>query len=289
VTTTQAEATLKARTLIEALPYMRSYRGRVVVVKLGGESLDDPALAAQVAEDIALLSLVGVRVAVVHGGGPQISRAMEQRGMEPRFLGGLRVTDDASMELVQQVLIGEINSGLVRRLNGAGIAAVGMSGIDAGSMTAETQAGPAGEDLGRVGRVVAVDPDYMRSVLDGGFTPVVASIAPTADGVALNVNADAAAAVVASALGAEKLVYVTNVEGLYRDLGDRDSLVSELKTDDLAALAPSLSSGMRPKAESALAALAAGVAKVHILDGRVEHALLLEIFTPEGIGTQVLP
>jgi len=289
VTTTQAEATLKARTLIEALPYMRSYRGRVVVVKLGGESLDDPALAAQVAEDIALLSLVGVRVAVVHGGGPQISRAMEQRGMEPRFLGGLRVTDDASMELVQQVLIGEINSGLVRRLNGAGIGGGGMSGIDAGSMTAETQAGPAGEDLGRVGRVVAVDPDYMRSVLDGGFTPVVASIAPTADGVALNVNADAAAAVVASALGAEKLVYVTNVEGLYRDLGDRDSLVSELKTDDLAALAPSLSSGMRPKAESALAALAAGVAKVHILDGRVEHALLLEIFTPEGIGTQVLP
>ena len=287
--TTQAEATLKARTLIEALPYMRSYRGRVVVVKLGGESLDDPALAAQVAEDIALLSLVGVRVVVVHGGGPQISRAMEQRGIEPRFLGGLRVTDDASMELVQQVLIGEINSGLVRRLNAAGIAAVGMSGIDAGSMTAERQAGPAGEDLGRVGRVVAVDPGYLRSVLDGGFTPVVASIAPTVDGIALNVNADAAAAVVASALGAEKLVYVTNVEGLYRDFGDRDSLVSELKTDDLAALTPSLSSGMRPKAESALAALAAGVAKVHILDGRVEHALLLEIFTPEGIGTQVLP
>lgn len=287
--TTKTEATLKARTLIEALPYIRSYHGRVVVVKLGGEPLDDPMLAAQVAEDLALLSLVGVRVVVVHGGGPQISRAMEQRGIEPRFLGGLRVTDDASMELVQQVLIGEINSGLVRRLNAAGIAAVGMSGIDANTMIAEKVAGPGGEDLGRVGRVASVDPSYVHSVLDGGFTPVVASIAPTADGVALNVNADAAAASVASALGAEKLVYVTNVEGLYRDFGDSDSLVSELKTDDLAALAPSLSSGMRPKAESALSALQHGVAKVHILDGRVEHALLLEIFTPEGIGTQVLP
>lgn len=287
--TTRSEAMLKARTLIEALPYIRSYRGRVVVVKLGGEPLDDPGLAAQVAEDIALLALVGVRVVVVHGGGPQISRAMEQRGIEPRFLGGLRVTDDASMELVQQVLIGEINPGLVRRLNGAGIAAVGMSGIDANTMTAERVAGPGGEDLGRVGRVASIDTAYLHSVLDGGFTPVVASIAPTADGLALNVNADAAAASVASALGAEKLVYVTNVEGLYRDLGDSDSLVSELKTDDLAALTPSLSSGMRPKAESALSALQQGVSKVHILDGRVEHALLLEIFTPEGIGTQVLP
>lgn len=287
--TTKAEATLKARTLIEALPYIRSYHGRVVVVKLGGESLDDAALATQVAEDIALLALVGVRVVVVHGGGPQISRAMEQRGLQPRFLGGLRVTDDASMELVQQVLIGEINSGLVRRLNAAGIAAVGMSGIDANTMVAEKVAGPSGEDLGRVGRVASIDPSYLQAVLAGGFTPVVASIAPTADGLALNVNADAAAASVASALGAEKLVYVTNVEGLYRDLGDSDSLVSELKMDDLAALAPSLSSGMRPKAESALSALAHGVAKVHILDGRVEHALLLEIFTPEGIGTQVLP
>lgn len=287
--TSRTEATLKARTLIEALPYIRSYHGSVVVVKLGGEPLDDHGLAAQVAEDIALLSLVGVRVVVVHGGGPQISRAMEQRGIEPRFLGGLRITDDASMELVQQVLIGEINSGLVRGLNGAGIPAVGMSGIDAGSMIAEKVAGPEGQDLGRVGRVVSVDPSYLHSILDGGFTPVVASIAPTREGLALNVNADAAAASVAAAVGAEKLVYVTNVEGLYRDFGDRDSLVSELKTDDLAALAPSLSSGMRPKAESALAALEAGVSKVHILDGRVEHALLLEIFTPEGIGTQVLP
>lgn len=287
--TTQGEATLKARTLIEALPYIRSYRNRVVVVKLGGEPLDDAALASQVAEDIALLSLVGLKVVVVHGGGLQISRAMQQRGIEPRFLGGLRVTDDESMELVQQVLIGDINSGLVHRLNAAGIAAVGMSGIDAGSMTAEKVAGPNGEDLGRVGRVVAVDPVYIRSILAGGFVPVVASIAPNVDGIVLNVNADAAAASVATAVEAEKLVYVTNVEGLYRDFGDRDSLVSELKTDDLTALTPSLSSGMRPKAESALAALGAGVGKVHILDGRVEHALLLEIFTPEGIGTQVLP
>ncbi|HJR44852.1 MAG TPA: acetylglutamate kinase [Actinomycetota bacterium] len=284
-----ASATDKARTLIEALPYIRSYRNRVVIVKLGGEPLDDPELATRVVDDVALLALVGVKVIVVHGGGPQISRAMEAKGIVPRFLGGLRVTDDASMEVVEQILIGEINSGLVGKLNQAGVAAVGLSGIDAGCMLAEPVTGEADEDLGRVGRVTAVRPDYLAALLDGGFTPVLASVAPTADGVTLNVNADAVAAAVAGALDAEKLVYVTNVEGLYRDLGDKDSLVSEMKGDDLQAIVSSLSSGMRPKAEAALEALGDGVSKVHILDGRVEHALLLEIFTPEGIGTQVTP
>lgn len=281
-----ASATDKARTLIEALPYIRSYRNRVVVVKLGGEPLDDPVLATRVVDDLALLALVGVRVVVVHGGGPQISRAMEAKGIAPKFLQGLRVTDDASMEVVEQILIGEINSGLVGKLNQAGVAAVGLSGIDAGCMLARPETRDE-LDLGRVGRVSAVKPDYLIALLDGGFTPVLASVAPTAEGVTLNVNADAAAAAVAGSLGAEKLVYVTNVEGLYRDLGDRDSLVSEMKADDLQALVGSLSSGMRPKAEAALEALEAGVTKVHILDGRVEHALLLEIFTPEGIGTEV--
>lgn len=281
-----ASATDKARTLIEALPYIRSYRNRVVVVKLGGEPLDDPVLATRVVDDLALLALVGVRVVVVHGGGPQISRAMEAKGIAPKFLQGLRVTDDASMEVVEQILIGEINSGLVGKLNQAGVAAVGLSGIDAGCMLARPVTRDE-VDLGRVGRVTEVKPDYLVALLDRGFTPVLASVAPTAEGVTLNVNADAAAAAVAGALGAEKLVYVTNVQGLYRDLGDRDSLVSEMKADDLQALVGSLSSGMRPKAEAALEALAAGVTKVHILDGRVEHALLLEIFTPEGIGTEV--
>ena len=191
-----ASATDKARTLIEALPYIRSYRNRVVVVKLGGEPLDDPALATRVVDDLALLALVGVRVVIVHGGGPQISRAMEAKGIAPKFLGGLRVTDDASMEVVEQILIGEINSGLVGNLNQAGVPAVGLSGIDASCMVAEPVAGAANEDLGRVGRVTKVRPEYLLSLLEGGFTPVLASVAPTVDGVTLNVNADAGKSVV---------------------------------------------------------------------------------------------
>ncbi len=279
----------KARTLVEALPYIRSYRNRVVVVKLGGEPLDDPALAARVAEDLALLALVGLRVVVVHGGGPQISREMKSRGIEPRFLDGLRVTDDASMDLVQRTLVGEINSELVRRLNHAGASAVGLSGIDATTVAAERAPGPEGQDLGRVGAVAEVRTALLDSLLERGFVPVVASLGVSRDGETLNVNADVAAAAVAAALHADKLVYLTNVEGLYRDLGDPATLVSEMKRDDLAALLPSLSSGMKPKMGSALAALDAGVAKVHVLDGRVEHVLLLEIFTTEGAGTQVLP
>ena len=282
------EAADKAQTLIDALPFIRSYRDRIVVVKLGGESLDDPVLAAKVADDLALLVLVGVQVVVVHGGGPQISRAMEIAGVVPRFSHGLRVTDDASMEVVQQVLIGQINAGLVGRLNQVGIGAVGVSGMDAGFMRAEKRLGEGGDDLGRVGDVVEVKPSYLLSLLAQGFTPVIASVAPADNGTTLNVNADAAAAAIASGLEAEKLIFVTNVEGLYADLGDRDSLISELKGDDLAMMLPGLSAGMRPKAKAALDAIRSGVRKVHILDGRDEHALLLEIFTSDGIGTQVL-
>ncbi|MDQ3957193.1 MAG: acetylglutamate kinase [Actinomycetota bacterium] len=295
------EASAKARTLVEALPYIRSYRNRVVVVKLGGEPLDDAALAARVSEDVALLALVGLRVVVVHGGGPQITRAMQQRGIEPLFANGLRITDDASMELVQHTLIGGVNADLVRRLNAAGAPAVGLSGIDASCIVATRSLGSNGEDLGRVGNVLEVRPAAILALLEQGMTPVVAPVGVSAPecvsqvrprpplGETLNVNADAAAAAVAGSLRAEKLVYLTNVEGLYRDLGNRGSLISEMKRDDLAALAPRLSAGMAPKAASALAALDAGVGKVHILDGRVEHSLLLEIFTEDGIGTQVLP
>ena len=285
----RSEATGKAQVLIEALPYIRSYRDTVVVVKLGGEALDGPSAATRVADDLALLVLVGVDVIVVHGGGPQITRALEARGVAPVFRRGLRVTDEGSMEVVQQVLLGEINATLVGRLNQSGLKAVGVSGIDATFMRAGKHVAAGGADLGRVGDVVSVDPAYLSSLLAQGFTPVVASVAPSEDGTTLNVNADTAAAAIAVALGAEKLVFVTNVEGLYRDLGDRDSLISELKGDDLAMLLPDLSSGMRPKATAALQAIRAGVAKVHILDGRDDHALLLEIFTPDGIGTQVLP
>lgn len=283
------QAVDKAQILIDALPYIRSYRNKILVVKLGGEPLDDPGLAAKVAADLALLVLVGVHVVVVHGGGPQITREMKAKGVTARFSAGLRITDDDSMEVVQQVLIGQINTALVGALNQAGVAAVGISGIDTGFIRARRRVDDGGRDLGRVGDIVEVKPSLITSLLAQGVTPVVAPVASAHDGTTLNVNADAAAAAVAGALDAEKLVFVTNVEGLYADLGDRDSLISELKSGDLAALLPGLSSGMRPKAKAALSAISQGVAKVHILDGRDDHALLLEIFTPDGIGTQVLP
>lgn len=282
-------ASEKARTLTEALPYIRTYRGQVVVVKVGGAALDDPGLARLVCDDLALLSLVGLRIVVVHGGGPQVSGAMSDAGLEPRFVGGLRVTDEDAMALVRQVLVGTINSDLVGRLGQAGLSAVGLSGFDGGLVVAEPTRGPGGEDLGRVGRVACVEPRLLLSLLDEGYTPVVASVAPDSNGAALNVNADAVAGAVATALRATKLVFVTNVEGLYTDFGDSGSLMSELKSDELETLVPSLSAGMRPKAASAVEALHHGVAKVHVLDGRIAHALLLEIFTDEGIGTQVLP
>jgi acetylglutamate kinase len=281
-------AETKAQTLIEALPWIRRYRGQSVVVKVGGEALEDDRQAAVLSEDLALLALVGVRLLVVHGGGPQVTRAMSAAGLEPSFVDGLRVTDASSMDVVRQVLIGSINSELVARLGRAGLQAVGLSGVDGDVLTAMKTTGVNGEDLGNVGSVTEVRPEILESLLDGGYTPVVASVATGTDGEFLNINADAVAAAVAGSLGAAKLVYLTNIEGLYGDLGDKDSLISEIKNDDLEAMLPGLSAGMRPKAMGALTALGSGVDKVHILDGRVAHALLLEIFTDSGVGTQVI-
>lgn len=281
---TRAAAEAKAHVLAEALPYIRTYRGQTVVVKIGGEALDDEALARLVAEDMALLALVGLRLVVVHGGGPQVSAAMTAAGIEPQFVNGLRVTGADAIEIVAQILIGSINPKLVARLAAAGLSPVGLSGADASLLAAHPING-----LGRVGEVTSVAADVLESLLDDGYTPVIASVAPDSSGSLLNVNADVAAGAVAAALNAAKLVYLTNVEGLYRDLGDADSLVSEMKSSELASLLPELSAGMRPKASSAVEALSAGVQKVHILDGRVPHALLLEVFTDEGVGTQVLP
>jgi len=287
--TSRVEALGKAGVLTEALPYIRTYRGQTVVVKIGGQALDDPRLAAVVADDLALLALVGIKLVVVHGGGPQVSAAMAQAGIEPAFVAGLRVTDAESMEIVRRVLIGSINSDLVARLNAAGLSGVGLSGVDGGLLEVETTLGPGGEELGLVGKVTAVDRSLVESLLADDRTPVIATVAPDASGVVHNVNADAAAGAIAAAIGAAKLVYLTNVEGLYSDFGDTDSLVSELKLADLEGMLSGLSAGMRPKAASVVHALGAGVGKAHILDGRVEHALLLEVFTDEGIGTQVLP
>lgn len=283
------DAGAKAATLVEALPYIRSYRGKTVVVKVGGAALDDAHLATLVAGDLALMNLVGIRLVVVHGGGPQVTAAMQAAALDPVFVGGMRVTDDAALEVVRRVLIGSINPDLVGRLLQTGTHAVGLWGGDGGLIEAARTSGPNGEDLGRVGRVSAVDARLVTTLLDDGYVPVVASIAPDAAGTVLNVNADAVAAGLGAAMGAAKLVYLTNVEGLYADLGDAGSLISELELPELAASVPTLSDGMRPKAASAVEALSGGVKKVHILDGRVEHALLLEVFTDEGVGTQVLP
>ncbi|MBW3594600.1 MAG: acetylglutamate kinase [Actinobacteria bacterium] len=287
--TNAAEAASKAGILVEALPFMRAYRGRTVVVKIGGQALDDPDLSRVVAEDIALLVMVGVRVVIVHGGGPQISDAMASSGLDVSFIGGLRVTDEATMELVRRVLVGSINADLVARLGQAGVAAVGISAGDGHVLVGEKTVGPNGEDLGRVGTIASVGTDLLETLLQRDYVPVLSSIAVDDDGGPLNVNADEVASAVARALSATKLVYLTNVEGLYRDLGTADSLVPEVKATELQSMLDRLSDGMKPKAASAVSALGGGVEKVHILDGRLRHALLLEIFTEDGIGTQVLP
>lgn len=278
----------KTHVLSEALPWIRAHHGATVVVKIGGEALVDPKQAASVAGDLALLALVGMRLVVVHGGGPQVSEAMDSAGLEPLFVGGLRVTTPESIHIVKSVLIGTINFELVGLLKNAGLAPVGLSGADGGLLSAEVTTGPGGEDIGMVGRVTGVNASLLDSLLEDGYTPVVASVAPDGEGSPLNVNADAAAGAIAASMRASKLVYLTNIEGLYADLGEEGSLISELEADELRSLLPKLSSGMRPKASSILDALDQGVGKAHIIDGRVEHALLLEVFTDEGVGTQVL-
>lgn len=286
---TQIEAHDNARILIEALPYIRLCSGKTIVVKIGGEALNDPWLVASVAGDLALMELVGIRLIVIHGGGPQVSQAMTEAGIIPRFIDGLRVTDDSSMEVVRRVLIGSINNTLVARLCESGLKAVGLSGTDGGLIRAKTATGPRGEDLGRVGRVVQLNTALLSVLLGDGYTPVIASVATAIeDDGALNINADAVAGAVAAEMSASKLIYLTNVKGLYRDFGDSESLISELTIEDLAEIASEVSAGMGPKVASLIHALRSGVSKVHILDGRVEHALLLEIFSDSGIGTQVI-
>ncbi len=275
----------KAKILTEAAPYIRRFRGKTVVIKYGGSAMIDEALRASFAGDVTLLWLVGIRPVIVHGGGPHISKAMGQAGVEPRFVGGLRVTDAETMKVVQSVLAGEINPDIVRLLAGAGARAAGVTGLDANLFTAR----PLNDTLGYVGEVTDVDVTLLRGMMDAGVVPVVAPVAHGEDGKAYNLNADMAAGALAKALAAEKLVYLTDVDGLYADLGDKDSLLSVVTPREIRSLLESGSAhtGMVPKLESCVAAIDAGVRQAHILDGRVQHALLLEIFTPEGIGTMV--
>lgn len=278
----------KARVLREALPWITRWRGRTVVVKYGGNAMGDDDVNRAFAADIALLASVGLRVVVVHGGGPQISELSTRLGLEPRFVDGRRVTDPATLDVVRMVLLGQVNPRLVGMVTAAGARAVGVAGTD-GELLRARQSDP---QLGLVGDVEAVDPTLLDSLLDDGVVPVVATVARGADGRDYNVNADTAAGAIAVALGADKLIYLTNVAGLYEDFGTAEStLLSVVGVERLRSMlaAGELNTGMVPKVASIVAALDGGVAQAHLLDGRVEHALLLEIFTDEGIGTMVIP
>ncbi|WP_370324292.1 acetylglutamate kinase [Euzebya sp.] len=287
------EAQGKARILQEALPWMTRWAGRTVVVKYGGNALSDgdatvehPGEDPSFAADVALLRSVGVRVVVVHGGGPQISALSERLGLETRFVDGKRVTDEATLQAVQMALLGQVNPMLVRMISEAGTPAVGVAGTDSNLVLAR-QHDPR---LGLVGEVESVDPTYLHQLLDSGRVPVMATLCATAEGRVVNVNADTVAGAVAVALRADKLIYLTNVAGLYEHFGTPDStLLSEVGIDRLAQMVDGgeLVTGMIPKIASIIGALRGGVPQAHLLDGRIEHALLLEIFTDSGVGTMV--
>lgn len=275
----------KAAIFSEALPFISRFRGTTVVIKYGGSAMVDDVLRGTFADDVAMLHYVGIRPVIVHGGGPHISKAMGQQGIEPQWIEGLRVTDEHTMRVVQATLVGEINPDIVRLINNHGSVAAGVSGLDANLFVAEAE----DDRLGFVGRVTSVNTGLIEGLQSQGYVPVVAPIARGEDGASYNVNADLAASCLATALGAQKLVYLTDVAGLYRDLGDHDSLIPRITTPELAKLIDggTVSAGMLPKLRSAINAVDGGVDQVHILDGRMQHALLLEIFTPEGIGTMI--
>ncbi len=275
----------KAVIFSEALPFIKRFRGSIVVIKYGGSAMVNEDLRETFADDVAMLHYVGIKPVIVHGGGPHISAAMGQRGIEPQWVDGLRVTDADTIRVVQSTLAGEINPDIVRLMNSHGAVATGISGLDGNLFVAQ----PKDERLGFVGEVTEINPGLINSLLSGGYVPVVAPLARGTDGKTYNLNADTAAAALAVALRSRKLVYLTDVEGLYRDLGDQDSLVSRAIVPDLEAMvaAGSVSAGMLPKLQSAIDAIAGGVERVHILDGRIQHSVLLEIFTAEGIGTMI--
>jgi acetylglutamate kinase len=290
--TAHLDAGLKAAVLTEALPWLERFHGTTVVVKYGGNAMVDDALKAAFAEDIVFLRHVGMKPVVVHGGGPQITSMLDRLGVPSEFRGGYRVTTPEAMDVVRMVLTGQVQREVVSLINAHGPFAVGMSGEDAHLFTAERRDAIVDGrpvDVGLVGDVVTVEPDFVQGLLSDGLIPVVSSVARGSDGSTYNVNADTAAAALACALGAEKLVVLTDVEGLYRDWPSSDEVISQLTADELEALLPTLSAGMIPKMEACLRAVRGGVPKAHVLDGRVAHALLLEVFTDEGVGTQVVP
>jgi acetylglutamate kinase len=276
----------KAAILAEALPYIREFSGKTVVIKYGGHAMEDPALADLFAQDVVLMRLVGMNPVVVHGGGPQISDLMARLGKVPEFVDGLRVTDAETVDIVRMALVGKVNREVVGALNQHGSYAVGLSGEDAGLIKVDMR----DARLGFVGDVREINPAIVERLIREELIPVIATIGVDVDGQAYNVNADTVAGAIAEALQAEKLVYLTDVAGLYADYPDESSRISRIDVDGLNAMlvAGTADGGMIPKLESVARALRAGVSRAHILDGRVPHALLLEFFTREGIGTMVV-
>jgi acetylglutamate kinase len=281
-----------AHVLAGALPWLKRYHGKIIVVKYGGNAMTDDTLKVAFAEDIAFLRLAGFKPVVVHGGGPQISSMLDRLGIESEFRGGLRGTPPEAMVVGRMVLVGQVQRELVGLLNQHGPLAVGLSGEDAGLFTATpTNTIVDGEevDLGLVGEVAKVRPESVLDLVEAGPIPVISSVAPDEFGTVHNVNADTAAAALAAALGAEKLLVLTDVEGLYRDWPHSDDVIGEISPEALAEMIPSLASGMVPKMQACLNAVQAGVPRATVVDGRTPHAVLLEIFTDAGVGTQVLP
>jgi acetylglutamate kinase len=273
-------------TLLEALPYIREFHGKTVVIKYGGAAMEDPALREEFARDVVLLKYVGLNPIVVHGGGPDITAYMERLGLPVEFVGGLRVSDEDTVEVAKMVLVGKVNKEIVLRLNRHGQPAIGLCGDDGSLFRISRRAGPAGEDIGFVGRIERVNVDVLGHVASD-YIPVIASVGADRDGHSYNVNADEAAGAVAGALGAYKVVFLTDVPGWLRNPDDPQSLIGQASTTDVSDALSSLDGGMRPKLQACIDAIGAGVSAAHILDGRLAHSLLLELFTDAGIGTKI--
>ena len=275
-------------TLLEALPYIREFHGKTIVIKYGGAAMEDPALREEFARDVVLLKYVGLNPIVVHGGGPEITAYMERLGMPVEFVGGLRVSNAETVEVAKMVLVGKVNKDIVLRLNRHGQPAVGLCGDDGLLFRVSRQAGPGGEDVGFVGKIDRVDVDVLNHIAQD-YIPVVASMGADREGNSYNVNADEAAGAVARALGAYKVIFLTDVDGWLRDPADPGSVISEAGADEVEAVLDTIAGGMRPKLQACLDAIHGGVTFAHIVDGRVPHSLLLELFTDAGIGTKIRP
>ena len=278
----------KAQVLIEALPYIQKFNGKIIVVKYGGSAMVDEELKKNVIEDVALLKLVGFKPIIVHGGGKEISKWIDKVGMETNFVNGLRVTDEATMEIAEMVL-GKVNKGLVQLMESVGVQAAGISGKDGGTLQVDKKYSE-GQDIGFVGEVKKVNTDLIHTLLENDFVPVICPIGIDDEFQTYNINADDAACAIAMAIEAEKLAFLTDIEGVYRDSKDPSTLISELTIPEAKQLLESgnVGGGMLPKLQNCVDAVESGVSRVHILDGRIAHCLLLEFFTNKGIGTAIL-